>query len=71
MMGAYNGYGWGRPGFMILFWAFSPLLMVGIVAGFVLLVRAAAFPGRERPGSEKSTAFTGSMSAMAAGNRKG
>ena len=57
MMGGYNGYGWGGPGFMGLFMGlFCLLLIVGIVAGIVLLMRA-AFPGREGGSSEKSTAL--------------
>ncbi|QQD73028.1 SHOCT domain-containing protein [Acidithiobacillus ferrivorans] len=56
MGGFFNGYGWVGSAFMILFWGLLCLLLIfGIVAGIVSLVRA--FPGHGSRGGEKTTAL--------------
>uniref|UniRef100_E6QS86 SHOCT domain-containing protein n=1 Tax=mine drainage metagenome TaxID=410659 RepID=E6QS86_9ZZZZ len=55
MMGGYTG--WSGNGFMMLLWGlFCLLLLAGIFAGIVLLVRI-AFPGREGNSDKKTTAL--------------
>ena len=59
MMGGWGPgyYGPAMMGGFWLFWGlFCLLLIIGIVVGIVLLVRA-AFPGRKRRGSEKAAAL--------------
>ena len=56
MGGFFNGYGWVGSAFMILLWGLLCLLLIfGIVAGIVSLVRA--FPGRGSRSGEKTTAL--------------
>lgn len=68
MMGGYNGYGWGGPGFMNLFWAFPPL-----AEGWHRCRRRGGPPSRAASGRavRKAPRLTSSMSPRPAGKSKG